>query len=171
MPVKQELNWYKIIPEIDKIVEENDFKEEELLEILHSTQEFIGYIPQEAQERIAKKLKVSPARVKSVISFYNHFTGQPRGKYEIAFCKGTACYVKGSEKIIDRIKNKYNIEAGETTEDGILSLEVVRCLGACGLAPVMTINGEAYGLLNPEKAIKIIEHKIQKANIEEVQMK
>ncbi|MGM0414846.1 MAG: NAD(P)H-dependent oxidoreductase subunit E [Bacillota bacterium] len=171
MPAKQELNWYKIIPEIDRIVEENEFKEEELLEILHSTQEFIGYIPSEAQERIAKKLKVSPARVKSVISFYNHFTDQPRGKYEIALCKGTACYVKGSEKIIDKIKNKYNIEAGETTDDGLLSLEVVRCLGACGLAPVMTINGEAYGLLNPEKAVRIIEHKIQKANIEEVQMK
>lgn len=171
MPVNQKLNWYKIIPEIDKIVEKRGFKEEELLEILHSTQEFIGYIPSEAQERIAKKLEVSPAKVKSVISFYNHFTDQPRGKYEIALCKGTACYVKGSEKIIDKIKNKYNLEAGETTDDELLSLEVVRCLGACGLAPVMTINGEAYGLLNPEKAIRIIEHKIQKANIEEVQMK
>jgi len=164
----REINWHKVNPRLDKIVEKKDASEEALIEIMHETQELIGYIPKKAQEKIARNLDISPTRVKSVISFYTYFTDQPRGKYEVAFCKGTACYVKGSEEIIKRIGDKYNIEPGETTDDGLISLEVVRCLGACGLAPVMTVNGNAHGMLNPEKAIRIIERYREKAELEEV---
>ncbi len=168
MSATEELNWPRIEPKLEEIVEKNDSQEESLIEILHQTQNLIGYIPEEAQEKISRNLEVSPARVKSVISFYTYFTDQPRGKFEVAFCKGTACYVKGAEEIIEKISEEYGIEPGETTEDGLVSLEVVRCLGACGLAPVMTVNGNAHGMLNPEKAVNIIDRYCRKAELEEV---
>lgn len=142
---------------LEKIIEENKGKGAALIEVLHQTQDLIGFIPKAAQLKIAKALNLSPSEVSSVLSFYSYFSERPKGKYQVSLCKGTACYVKGSAEIIEKIKGKYNIDSGETTEDGLLSLEVVRCLGACGLGPVMTVNGKAHGLLNPEKAVMIIE--------------
>ncbi|MFW5991651.1 MAG: NAD(P)H-dependent oxidoreductase subunit E [Halanaerobiaceae bacterium] len=143
--------------QLTEIIEENRGREEALIEVLHQVQDLIGFIPKEVQKKIARGLNIAPGEVSSVISFYAHFSEQPRGKYQIALCKGTACYVKGSAEIINKINKKYGIKSGETTEDGLFSLEVVRCLGACGLAPVMTVNGKAHGMLNPEKAITILE--------------
>lgn len=142
--------------ELEEIINKNRGKEEALIEVLHQVQNLIGFIPKAVQKKIARGLEITPGEVASVISFYAHFSEQPRGKYQIALCKGTACYVKGSAEIIEKIQKKYNIESGETTDDGLFSLEVVRCLGACGLAPVMTVNGKAHGLLNPEKAVAIL---------------
>jgi NADH:ubiquinone oxidoreductase subunit E len=173
----QEVDWSRVSPKLEKlmreredeqtidiiheqleeIIEKNRGKEETLIEVLHQVQELIGFIPKAVQKKIARGLNITPGEVASVISFYAHFSEHPKGKYQIALCKGTACYVKGSAEIINKIKSKYGIESGETTEDGLFSLEVVRCLGACGLAPVMTVNGKAHGLLNPEKAIQILE--------------
>jgi len=129
----------------------------ELIEVLHEAQELIGYLPKEAQKIIADHLNLAPGRVNSVVSFYNHFSEYSKGEFQVSLCKGTACYVKGSQEIIEKIENKYGIKSGQTTEDGKLSLNIVRCLGACGLSPVMTVNGKAHGLLNPEKAVKIID--------------
>ncbi|MFW5981284.1 MAG: NAD(P)H-dependent oxidoreductase subunit E [bacterium] len=143
--------------EVEKIISNYKGKKEALIEILHQTQELIGFIPKAVQRIIARGLKISPTEVSSVISFYAHFSENPKGKYQIALCKGTACYVKSSAEIIDKIYREYNIRSGETSRDGMFSLEVVRCLGACGLAPVMTVNGKAHGQLNPEKAIMILE--------------
>lgn len=143
--------------ELDSIIEENRGQEDALIEVLHQAQQLVGFVPRAVQKKIARGLNLAPGEVSSVISFYTHFSETPRGKYEIALCKGTACYVKGSAEIIEKIQDKYDIKAGETTDDGIFSLEVVRCLGACGLAPVMTVNGKAHGLLNPEKALNIME--------------
>ncbi|AZO96234.1 NAD(P)H-dependent oxidoreductase subunit E [Iocasia frigidifontis] len=143
--------------ELEGIIEKNRGQEDALLEVLHQAQELIGFVPKAVQKKIARGLKITPGEVASVMSFYAHFSERPKGKYQIALCKGTACYVKGSAEIIEKIKSKYNLEAGETTDDGLLSLEVVRCLGACGLGPVMTVNGKAHGLLNPEKAVNIVE--------------
>ena len=143
--------------ELENILNENKNKEDALIEVLHEVQQLIGFIPKSVQKKVAVGLGVSPGKVSSVISFYAHFSERPKGKYEIALCKGTACYVKGSGEIIEKIKNEYDIKSGETTDDGMFSLEVVRCLGACGLAPVMTVNGKAHGLLNPEKAIDILD--------------
>ncbi len=168
MSANEEINWHRVEPELEDIVKRNDAQREALIEIMHETQNLIGYIPERAQERIARSLEISPSRVKSVISFYTYFTDQPRGQFEVSICKGTACYVKGAEEIIDRISEEYEIDPGETTEDGLVSLEVVRCLGACGLAPVMTVNGNAHGMLNPEKAVNIIDRYCKKAELEEV---
>lgn len=143
--------------QLDNIILENKGKGDALIKVLHQTQELIGFIPKVVQKKIAQGLDLMPSEVSSVISFYSHFTETSRGKYEIAVCKGTACYVKDSAAIIKKIEDKYKIKSGQTTADGIFSLEVVRCLGACGLGPVMTVNGKAHGLLNSEKAISILE--------------
>ena len=151
----KELEEYR--GEINSILKKYEGDSFALIEVLHEAQELIGYLPKEVQKIIADDLGVAPGSVSSVISFYNHFSDSPKDEYQIAICKGTACYVKGSKEIIEKIEDKFGISAGETTEDGKLSLEVVRCLGACGLSPVMTVNGKAHGLLNPEKAVKIID--------------
>lgn len=143
--------------ELEKILENHQNESGSLIKVLHQVQNLIGFIPKAVQKEVAKGLDVSPGKVSSVISFYSHFSEKPKGDYEIALCKGTACYVKGSAEIIERIKAEYDLEDGKTTDDGLFSLEVVRCLGACGLAPVMTVNGNAHGLLNPEKAVNILE--------------
>lgn len=118
-----------------------------LIPVLHETQEIFGYIPEDAQKVIASELGVSMAEIYGVITFYAQFSLNPKGKYQIGVCLGTACYVKGSGDIIDRIKNNLKIDAGECTADGKFSLDATRCIGACGLAPVMTINEEVYGRL------------------------
>jgi len=143
--------------ELRDIINENRDEEDALIEVLHKVQDLIGFIPVPVQKKIALGLGLVPGEVSSVISFYAHFSEKPLGKYKIAICKGTACYVKGSVEIIERIEKEYGIKSGETTDDGLFSMEVVRCLGACGLGPVMTVNGKAHGLLNPEKAINILE--------------
>jgi NADH:ubiquinone oxidoreductase subunit E len=153
----QKIDWDEVNPKIDEIIEKNREEGGALIEVLHKVQAVLGFVPKKVQKKIAKGLGLAPGKISSVISFYAHFSEKPKGKYQIALCKGTACYVKKSEDIIDKVKKEYNISSGETTEDGLFSLEVVRCLGACGLAPVMTVNGKAHGLLNPEKAINILE--------------
>lgn len=142
---------------LNDILEENYGEQENLIEVLHEVQGLIGFIPKYVQKEVAKGLDLAPGEVSSVISFYAHFSEKPKGKYQIAICKGTACYVKGSVDIIDRIKKEYDLKAGESTDDGLFSLEIVRCLGACGLGPVMTVNGKAHGLLNAEKAVNILQ--------------
>ena len=102
------------------------------------------------------------AEIYGVITFYARFTLKPKGKYNIAVCLGTACFVKGSEKILDRVKQKLAIDVGETTADGKFSLEATRCIGACGLAPVFTVNDEVYGKATPELVDKVIEEYKQK---------
>lgn len=127
-----------------------------LIEVLHQAQEMIGFLPRAVQEKIAKALGISLSEVFSVVSFYSHFSTKPKGKNQVCVCKGTACYVKGSPEILERFEKELGIEAGDTTDDGKYSLEVVRCLGACGLGPVMTVNGNAHGLLKPEKALSVL---------------
>jgi NADH:ubiquinone oxidoreductase subunit E len=128
-----------------------------LIEVLHKAQELVGYLPKEVQIRVADALGVSLGEVYSVVSFYSHFSVKPKGKFKVSLCKGTACYVKGSPEVLDKIQHQLGINAGDTTDDGMFSLEVVRCLGACGLGPVMTVNENAHGLLKPEKAVCILE--------------
>ena len=112
----------------------------ELINILHGVQDTLGYLPKEVQELIALELGISAARVYGVVSFYSFFTMKPKGKYPISVCMGTACYVRGGEKVLD-------IEVGETTADGLFSLDSLRCVGACGLAPVVMIGPRVYGRL------------------------
>lgn len=129
----------------------------ELINILHETQNSLGYLPQDVQALIAKTLGIPATRVNGVVSFYAFFTEKPKGKHPISVCLGTACYVRGSEKVLDEVKKTLGIEVGETTADGVFSLDCLRCVGACGLAPVMTIDGKVFGNVDPKNVKKILE--------------
>lgn len=151
------LDWEEINPKLDVLLEEYADDKSALIEVLHKAQEIVGYLPERVQERIAEGLNISMSDVSSVISFYSHFSTKPKGKYHIALCMGTACYVKGAPDIAERLEKELKIKSGDTTDDGLFSLEIVRCLGACGLGPVMTVNGEVYGLLSPDKAVTTLK--------------
>ncbi len=129
----------------------------ELINVLHKTQEHFGYLPAEVQELIAKELHCSVAKVYGVVTFYSFFTMLPKGEHPISVCTGTACYVRGADKIITEIEKELGIKVGETTPDGKFSLSCLRCVGACGLAPVMMIGDRTYGRLAPEKIREILE--------------
>lgn len=128
-----------------------------LIQILNQIQEKFGYIPQIAQKEISNYLKISMAEIYGVITFYSRFTLEPKGKYAISVCLGTACFVKGSEQILNRVKDRLNIDIGKTTEDGKFSLDATRCVGACGLAPVFMVNDEVYGNATVKKLDEVLD--------------
>ncbi len=135
----------KVREETNKILKKYPKQKDELIAILNDIQEKFGYIPKQAQMEVSKYLEITMAEIYGVITFYSRFTLTPKGKYNISVCLGTACYVKGSQKILDRVKERLKIEPGEVTEDGKFSIDEVRCVGACGLAPVFMVNEEVYG--------------------------
>ena len=135
----------KVTEEMKKLLQKYSQEKSNLIQILNEVQEKYGYIPKQAQLEISENLKIPMAEIYGVITFYSRFTLKPKGKYAISVCLGTACFVKGSQKIMDRLKERLGIEPGQTTEDGKFSLDETRCVGACGLAPVFTINNEVYG--------------------------
>ena len=128
-----------------------------LIPVLHKAQEIYGYLPIEVQTMIAEGLEVPLAEVYGVVTFYTQFSLNPKGEYKIAVCLGTACYVKGSGDIIDKIKQILGIDVDGCTPDGKFSLEATRCIGACGLAPVLTINDDVYGRLVVDDVPGILE--------------
>lgn len=128
----------------------------ELINVLHQTQDFLGYLPAEAQEIIAEELHIPVAKVYGVVSFYSFFTMTPKGKNPISVCMGTACYVRGAEKILDEFILRTKINVGETSADGNFSLASLRCVGACGLAPVALIGDKVYGRLTVDKVNGIL---------------
>lgn len=141
---------------IKKIVSEHKNMQGSLIPILHEVQEYYGYLPYEVQKLIAEELDIPVSEVYGVVSFYTRFKMTPVGKYKISVCLGTACYVKGADKIIDEIKNEIKIEEGQTSADKLYTLEATRCIGACGLAPVMTVNEDVYGKVEPGQVKEII---------------
>lgn len=128
-----------------------------LIPVLHEAQDIYGYLPLEVQREISNQLNIPLAEVYGVVSFYTQFTINPKGEYKINVCMGTACYVKGASEILDKFKTKLSIDVGECTEDGKFSLDACRCIGACGLAPVVTINDEVYGKLSPDDVDDILK--------------
>ena len=142
---------------LEKLSKEYEPIKDNLIQMLNEVQEHYGYVPTNAQRFLSEFLKISMAEVYGVVTFYSRFTLKPKGKYNIAVCLGTACYVKGSQKIMDRLKERLKIESGETTEDGMFSIEETRCVGACGLAPVFTVNGEVYGKATVQKFDQVID--------------
>ena len=128
-----------------------------LIPVLHEAQELYGYLPFEVQKIIADGLDIPVAKVYGVVTFYSQFSLTPKGKYRISVCLGTACYVKGAAEILDKLKERLSIDVGECTDDGLFSLDSCRCIGACSLAPVVTINEEVYGKLVPEVIDGIID--------------
>lgn len=148
--------------ELEKILNVYKQDKDNLIQILNDVQEHYGYIPTSAQMAIANYLNIPLAEVYGVVTFYSRFTLKPKGKYNIAVCLGTACYVKGSEKILERVKERLKIDVGETTPDGKFSIEETRCIGACGLAPVFTINGEVYGKATVQSLDKVLDEYMNK---------
>jgi NADH-quinone oxidoreductase subunit E/NADP-reducing hydrogenase subunit HndA len=128
-----------------------------MMPVLQEAQGIYGYLPREVQEIIAQEMQVPLSDVFGVATFYSQFTLTPKGEHSISVCLGTACYVKGADKILSAIEDHLGIKEGECTADGFFSIESCRCLGACGLAPVMTVDGEVYGKVTPESAVKIID--------------
>ena len=153
----QECNCCKKDENLIKIVEEYKDSKSNLIQILNAVQEYYGYVPKDAVLYISKEMQIPASEIYGVVTFYSRFSLKPKGKYNICVCQGTACFVKGAERILDKVKQELGIEVGETTEDGKFSLEPTRCLGACGLAPVFTINGEVYGKATVEKVKKVLD--------------
>jgi len=136
----------------------------ELINVLHQTQDFLGYLPAEAQELIAERLHIPTAKVYGVVSFYSFFTMVPKGKYPVSVCMGTACYVRGGEKILESFEKELGIMPGETDKNGVFSLTSLRCVGACGLAPVALVDGRVYGRLAPANVKAIVKEYRDKEN-------
>ena len=124
--------------------------------VLQEAQAIYSYLPIEVQQMIADGMGISLSEVYGVATFYSQFSLTPKGEHIISVCLGTACYVKGADKILEDIEEELGIKSGECTDDGMFSIEACRCLGACGLAPVMTVDGEVYGKCTPESAVRII---------------
>lgn len=133
-----------------------------LLPVLHEAQEIYGYLPIEVQQMVADGLNVSLSEVYGVATFYSRFSLTPKGKHQISVCLGTACYVKGSDKVLEEVEKMLGIKSGECTPDGLFSIDSCRCVGACGLAPVMMIDEEVYGKLTPAEVHKIIANYMAK---------
>lgn len=147
----------KLEKELQEILNQYTTSKDNLIQILNEVQVKYGYIPQIAQRKISEYLNIPMAEVYGVITFYSRFTLKPKGKYAISVCLGTACFVKGSEKIMERLKQRLNIEEGQTTEDGKFSIDATRCVGACGIAPVFTVNGEVYGKATVKKLDEVLD--------------
>ena len=128
-----------------------------LIPALKEAQDLYGYLPMEVQRHLAEGLHIPASHIYGVVTFYSFFTITPRGRHTIRLCLGTACYVKGSKEILENIVKEIGIKVGETSDDGRFSLEAVRCLGACGLAPVMLIGEDTHGNINPTDTVKILE--------------
>jgi NADH:ubiquinone oxidoreductase subunit E len=131
-------------------------KESNLIQILHMAQAIFGYLPVEVQRYIAAEMDLSISKVNSVLTFYSFFSTKPKGKFTVSICLGTACYVRGGKEVLNKLKDVLGIDVGTTTEDKMFSLQVMRCIGACGLAPAMTVNNKVYKQVNPNKIQRIL---------------
>ena len=138
------------------VIVDYDRKESNLIQVLHMAQAIFGYVPAEVQHFIADQMELSVSKVNSVLTFYSFFSTLPKGKYSVSICLGTACYVRGGKEVLNKLKSVLGIDVGATTEDKVFSLSVMRCIGACGLAPAITINNKVYKQVNPNKIPRIL---------------
>ena len=132
-------------------------EKDNLIQMLNEIQEHYGYVPMYVQKELSNFLTIPMAEIYGVITFYSRFSLKPQGKYKISVCLGTACFVKGSQKIMDRLTERLKIEPGQTTKDGMFTIDQTRCVGACGLAPVFTVNGEVYGKATVQKLDQVLD--------------
>ncbi|WP_321435936.1 NAD(P)H-dependent oxidoreductase subunit E [uncultured Bacteroides sp.] len=141
---------------LKNVIDDYDRKESNLIQILHMAQAIFGFLPAEVQSFIADEMELSVSKINSVLTFYSFFSTKPKGEYTISVCLGTACYVRGGKEVLNRLKDELGIDVGETTDDRKYSLTVMRCIGSCGLAPAMTINGKVYKQVNPNRIKRIL---------------
>ncbi|MCL1792590.1 MAG: NADH-quinone oxidoreductase subunit NuoE [Oscillospiraceae bacterium] len=142
--------------QITNVIDLYKDKKGSLIQVLHLAQKIYGYLPLELQEFIAKNMDVPLSEVAGVVSFYSIFSAVPRGKHTIRVCLGTACYVRGGKRVVEHLQQKLGVSLGETTEDGLFTLEVARCIGACGLAPAMLIDDQVYRKVTVNKLDSIL---------------
>jgi NADH:ubiquinone oxidoreductase subunit E len=147
----------EVMIKIEDIIKNHNQGQSSLIPVLTECQEIIGYLPVELQEYIANSMKIPGSDIYGVVTFYSFFTMQPKGGHNIKVCMGTACYVRGIQEIISRVKSEFHIDIGETTEDRRFSLEAVRCLGACGLAPVVVVDSDTHGGVTPDSVLDILK--------------
>ena len=148
----------KLFDELDNLIDTLPKADESaLIYVLKEAQGIFGYLPKEVQLHIAERLGISPAKVYGVVSFYSYFSTNPTGEHKISICLGTVCFVKGSDKIMAEFEKQLNIKAGETTSDLKFTLDGLRCVGACGLAPVVVVDGKVYGLCTPDDVTSILD--------------
>ncbi|AEE92021.1 NADP-reducing hydrogenase subunit HndA [Tepidanaerobacter acetatoxydans Re1] len=155
--LNQQQEFTDKLKQIEEMLKKYKGQKGTLLQALQEAQNIMGYLPIEVQEMVAETLDITLSEVYSTITFYSFFSLKPKGKYQIRTCLGTACYVRGAEKVLDRLKTELGIEVGDTTDDGKFSLNACRCIGACGLAPAIIINDEVYGRLTPDKIPDILK--------------
>jgi len=155
-PISENLPKEKF-EELSGFIDQLETKDGALIETLHKAQALFGYLPRDVQLYIARKLGIPGAEVFGVVSFYSYFTTKPRGKHTISVCMGTACFVRGADTIIEYFKEKLNIESNEITEDGLFTLKDVRCIGACGLAPVVMVDDKVFGRVKVDEIDEIIQ--------------
>ena len=154
---EKELTDEQKYKQLKEFINKNKDKEGYLIQVLHEAQSIFGYLPAEVQKFIAKEMNLSVSRITGVVTFYSYFKTNPTGRHTIAICLGTACYVRGAKKVLEGLEEKLRIGIGQTTKDGRFSINDQRCLGACGLAPVIMIDGDVYGRMTAEKLNKILE--------------
>ena len=152
----------KLSEEMKELLQKYSQEKSNLIQILNEVQEKYGYIPKQSQIEISNYLNIPMAEIYGVITFYSRFTLKPKGKYNISVCLGTACFVKGSQALLDRLKERLQIQEGETTPDGKFSIDATRCVGACGLAPVFTVNNEVYGKATVKKLDEVLDEYMKK---------
>lgn len=153
---------------IDEFCEKNPGGHERLIPLLHAVQRHLGYLPFVAQEYVGLKLGLSAVQVYGVVSFYHFFSTTPRGKYQVKVCMGTACFVRGSQRLLDTLSDTLGMEVGALSEDKMFNLEAVRCIGACGLAPAIMVNEDVFGNLTPTKSKSLVK-KLRRQAAEEEQ--
>lgn len=142
---------------LEKFIDQNRDKEGYLIPVLHAAQSIFGYLPPEVQSFVAGRMDCPESIVSGVVTFYSYFRTTPPGRYTITVCLGTACYVRGGKKVLDALEEKLGVRVGGTTGDRRFSLQVQRCLGACGLAPAVMVNKDVYGRLSPKKIGPLLE--------------
>lgn len=142
--------------QLKEVIKEHKGQKGALMPVLQKAQEIYGYLPYEVQQMVSKGLEVPMSEIFGVVTFYSQFALNPKGRYKISVCLGTACYVKGAGDVFNRLSERLNIKSGECTPDGKFSLEACRCIGACGLAPVLTVNDEVYGRLTVDDVDDIL---------------
>ena len=145
------------VKKINEIIDRHIDQKTPLMMILSDIQNEYGYIPLDVQQIVSKRTGISVAEIYGVVTFYSFFSLEPKGKYVIGICLGTACYVKGAQQIIDKFSEILGIGAGETTPDGLFTIDALRCIGACGIAPAVTINGKVYPKVTVDAVPKIVE--------------
>ncbi len=147
---------FEELKKIDQVIAKYNGKHGSLIPALKESQDICGYLPRQVQRRIAEGLNISPSQIYGVVSFYAFFTTIPRGKHIIRVCLGTACYVKGSKQILEKLEQELGLKVGGITRDRKFSLEAVRCLGCCSLAPAMVIDNDTHALMVPSEAVRIV---------------